>query len=323
MVSVAGEGMITSFYAFLDYLQNVKVASPHTLRNYCIDLNSLKCFLEKKSGLSPTPPLSLHKDTRLQGSLSFSLFTKEILRLYLLEQIQTNHSKRTVRRRLSAIKSFAKFCVKNQLIPENPAEMIRGPRLPQELPSPLTYEQVLALMSAPKLDKVTGFRDRCLLELFYSSGLRISEITALNRSDIDFQSHLLHIRGKGKKERIVPMTGLAVQWLKNYLNHPDRTAVEQDHQACFLNRFGKRLSPRSIDRKFQQYLLEIGLSGTITPHTIRHTIATHWLERGMDLKTIQLLLGHTSLETTTIYTHVSMKLKKQIHDETHPHNLEN
>ncbi|AAC67942.1 tyrosine recombinase XerC [Chlamydia trachomatis] len=314
--------MITSFYAFLDYLKNMKASSLHTLRNYCMDLSSLKCFLEKKSDLSPTPPLSLHDNTYDYPPLSFSLFTKDNIRLYLLEQIQTHHSKRTVRRRLSAIKSFARFCVKNQLIPENPAEMIRGPRLPQELPSPLTYEQVLALMAAPELDKVTGFRDRCLLELFYSSGLRISEITALNRADIDFQSHLLHIRGKGKKERIVPMTKVAVQWLQDYLNHPDRASVEQDHQACFLNRFGKRLSTRSIDRKFQQYLLKTGLSGSITPHTIRHTIATHWLERGMDLKTIQLLLGHTSLETTTIYTHVSMKLKKQIHDETHPHNLE-
>ncbi len=305
--------MIASFYAFLDYLKNMKAASPHTLRNYSIDLSSLKCFLEKKGELTPTPPLSLQEDSRSSSQLSFSLFTKENIRLYLLEQIQTTHSKRTVRRRL---------CVKNQWIPENPAEMIRGPRLPKELPSPLTYEQVLALMSAPDLDKVTGFRDRCLLELFYSSGLRISEITALNRSDIDFQSNLLRICGKGKKERIVPMTKVAVQWLQAYLDHPDRAAVEQDHQACFLNRFGKRLSTRSIDRKFQQYLLKTGLSGTITPHTIRHTIATHWLERGMDLKTIQLLLGHTSLETTTIYTHVSMKLKKQIHDEAHPHNLE-
>lgn len=314
--------MIASFYAFLDYLKNMKAASPHTLRNYSIDLSSLKNFLEKIGCLAPTPNLSLYEESRSLSPLSFSLFTKENIRLYLLEQIQTSHSKRTVRRRLSAIKSFAKFCVKNQWIKENPAEFIRGPRLPKELPSPLTYEQVLALMSAPELDKVTGFRDRCLLELFYSSGLRISEITALNRSDIDFQSNLLRICGKGKKERIVPMTKVAVQWLQAYLDHPDRAAVQQDHQACFLNRFGKRLSTRSIDRKFQQYLLKTGLSGTITPHTIRHTIATHWLEKGMDLKTIQLLLGHTSLETTTIYTHVSMKLKKQIHSETHPHNLE-
>ncbi|AFS26777.1 phage integrase family protein [Chlamydia psittaci CP3] len=115
------------------------------------------------------------------------------------------------------------------------------------------------------------------------------------------------------------MTPHAAQWLQQYLTHPARTGIEKDSQAIFLNRFGKRLTTRSIDRKFQKYLRQSGLSGNITPHTIRHTIATHWLENGMDLKTIQALLGHSSLETTTIYTYVSMKLKKQTHDESHPH----
>ncbi|WP_375793225.1 tyrosine recombinase XerC [Chlamydia sp. 12-01] len=311
--------MVSAFYAFLDYLKNIKTASPHTLRNYCIDLNSFKSFLEKRSKLSPSTPICLLSKERKETELPFSLFTKDLVRLYILELMQENKAKRTIKRRLSAIKSFSQYCIKNRIILEDPTEAIHGPRLPKELPSPITYEQVEILMATPDLSKYTGFRDRCLLELFYSSGLRISEIVAINHWDIDFNSNLIRIQGKGKKERLVPITPHAAQWLQQYLNHPERSDIEQDAQAIFLNRFGKRLTTRSIDRKFQKYLRQSGLSGNITPHTIRHTIATHWLENGMDLKTIQALLGHSSLETTTIYTHVSMKLKKQTHDESHPH----
>ncbi|KPZ35726.1 tyrosine recombinase XerC [Chlamydia psittaci] len=311
--------MVSAFYAFLDYLKNIKTASPHTLRNYCIDLNDFKNFLEKHGELIPSPPICLVTKERQEAELPFSLLTKDAVRLYILKLMQENKAKRTIKRRLSAIKSFSQYCVKHRILPEDPTETIQGPRLPKELPSPITYEQVEILMATPDLSKYTGFRDRCLLELFYSSGLRISEIVAINHWDIDFTSHLIRIRGKGKKERLVPMTPHAAQWLQQYLTHPARTGIEKDSQAIFLNRFGKRLTTRSIDRKFQKYLRQSGLSGNITPHTIRHTIATHWLENGMDLKTIQALLGHSSLETTTIYTYVSMKLKKQTHDESHPH----
>ncbi|SYX08805.1 Tyrosine recombinase XerD,site-specific tyrosine recombinase XerC,Site-specific recombinase XerD,tyrosine recombinase XerC,Phage integrase family [Chlamydia poikilotherma] len=311
--------MISAFYAFLDYLKNIKTASPHTLRNYCIDLNNFKNFLERRNKLYPSVPICLLAQERKVAELSFSLFTKDLIRLYILELMQENKSKRTIKRRLSTIKSFSQYCIKHRIILEDPTETIHGPRLPKELPSPITYEQVEILMAIPDLSKYTGFRDRCLLELFYSSGLRISEIVAINHWDIDFNSNLIRIQGKGKKERLVPITPHAAQWLQQYLNHPKRATIEQDAQAIFLNRFGKRLTTRSIDRKFQKYLLQSGLSANITPHTIRHTIATHWLENGMDLKTIQALLGHSSLETTTIYTHVSMKLKKQTHDESHPH----
>ncbi|EPP34373.1 phage integrase family protein [Chlamydia ibidis] len=311
--------MITAFYSFLDYLQNIKAASHHTLRNYCIDLNSLKEFLEKEGHLPLSETIDFRNRPLNIATLSFSQFTKENIRLYLLTLIEEQKSKRTIRRRLSAIRSFARYCVKNRLILEDPTETIQGPRLPKELPSPITYEQIEILMATPDLTKYTGLRDRCLLELFYSSGLRISEIVSINLFDVDFGTNLLRIRGKGKKERIVPMTPHAATWLRRYLDHPERTIIAQESQAVFLNRFGKRLTTRSIDRKFQEYLKMSGLSGTITPHTIRHTIATHWLENGMDLKTIQALLGHSSLETTTIYTHVSVRRKKQTHNESHPH----
>ena len=156
------------------------------------------------------------------------------------------------------------------------------------------------------------------MELFYSSGLRLSELVGLNRRDFDSRNQILTIFGKGKKQRQSPITETAAKWLVDYLNHPERGEVEQDKQAVFLNRWGKRLSARSVDRNFAAYLKASGLSERVTPHTIRHTIATHWLENGMNLKTIQLLLGHTSLSTTTIYTHVSPKLKRAVYDKTHP-----
>lgn len=311
--------MISAFYAFLHYLRTIKAASHHTLRNYCSDLNHFKNFLETHESMASSPPLDLTIENPPTQALSLSLFTRDILRVYILQLIEKKKAKRTIKRHLSTLKSFSRFCIRSGLLQEDPAENLSGPRLPKELPSPITYEQIKTLMATPDLSVYTGFRDRCLLELFYSSGLRISEIVAINHEDIDFSTNLIRVRGKGKKERLVPMTPHASQWLHRYLHHPQRAKIEQDNRAIFLNRFGKRLTTRSIDRKFRKYLILSGLSGTITPHTIRHTIATHWLENGMDLKTIQTLLGHSSLETTTIYTRVSIKLKKQTYDKAHPH----
>ena len=169
-----------------------------------------------------------------------------------------------------------------------------------------------------------GFRDRVIIELFYSSGLRVSELCALNREDVILPNLSMRVKGKGKKERIIPITKNASRWLHDYLNHPDRYAgsstfqPQHDPQAIFLNKWGRRLSARSVDRLFRRYLLSSGIAATVTPHTIRHTIATHWLENGMDLKTIQGILGHSSLSTTTIYTKVSTKLKKEVYNKAHP-----
>ena len=180
------------------------------------------------------------------------------------------------------------------------------------------------MFSQPDLTSYLGFRDRCIMELFYSSGLRVSELIDLDRCDFDKANLLLRIKGKGKKERIVPITKNAKQWIENYLSHPERKLDTNDHLAqvdrksIFLNKLGTRLSPRSVDRKFDKYLKTSGLAGKITPHTIRHTIATHWLENGMNLKTIQMLLGHSSPVTTTIYAQVSSKLQKEVYDKTHP-----
>jgi len=282
---------------FLEHLRVVKNGSPHTLRNYGIDLNAFKLFAKEQ-------------DVALQD------IDRKALRGFLAHLSDLQQNKRTIARRLSSLRSFFRYAHSHGLIPCNPAEELESPKLDKKIPVSLTYDQVEHLFSQPDTAAYLGFRDRTMMELFYSSGLRVSELVGLNKQDFDAASQILKIRGKGRKERIVPITPSAARWLTQYLNHPERD--EEDDDAVFLNKHGTRLTVRSVDRKFDQYLTESGLAGKVTPHTIRHTIATHWLENGMDLKTIQVLLGHSSLATTTIYTQVSPKLKKKVYDSAHP-----
>lgn len=287
---------------FLSFLHLSKGASPHTLRGYRIDLVSFEQFCEKESA----------ETLQLEG------VSKRQIRRYLAQLYESQASTKTVLRRVSALRSLYRYAVSEKWVKENPLDEIESPKKEKKLPTFITYAQVEHLFAQPNIAEYLGFRDRVILELFYSSGLRLSELTALSRKDINFKECLLTIAGKGKKQRLAPITQTAADWLKRYLDHPERARIEQDSHAVFLNRFGKRLTSRSIDRLFADYLKKSGLSERITPHTIRHTIATHWLEKGMDLKTIQLLLGHTSLATTTIYTHVSSKLKREVYDKAHP-----
>jgi integrase/recombinase XerC len=249
---------------------------------------------------------------------------KRSIRTYLAALSAKSATKKTVLRRLSTLRSFYKYLIKERLIEHNPLDEIDSPKLEKKIPPSLTYDQVERLFEQPDTSCYLGFRDRCIMELFYSSGLRISELVGLNRQDFDERNFRLRVMGKGKKERIVPMTQTAAKWLKDYLNHPERHQDIDDHKAqidekaIFLNKWGKRLTARSVDRNFEEYLKTSGLVGKITPHTIRHTIATHWLEKGMDLKTIQVLLGHRSLATTTIYTQVSSRLKREVYQKAHP-----
>lgn len=279
---------------FLTHLTLAKGVSEHTIRGYRLDLTSFIRF----------------------EALSLEKISKREIRRYLSHLYEQKASTRTVLRRLSALRSFFRHAVREKWVSENPLEDIDSPKKEKRLPVSISYDQVQHLLSQPDTSSYLGFRDRAIMELFYSSGLRLSEVAGLNRRDFDARNLILNIFGKGKKQRQAPITQTAADWLQRYLNHPERD--EKDSQAIFINKWGKRITVRSIDRNFAAYLKASGLSERITPHTIRHTIATHWLENGMDLKTIQLLLGHTSLATTTIYTHVSSKLKREVYDRTHP-----
>lgn len=321
-------------YRFLEELRVVKNASEHTIRNYSIDLNSLKSFLEKEdlANCKPKdlPQKILHSESYSERNkthdhlLSLHSIERKTIRGFLASLSASQHSKRTIARRLSSLRTLFRYAYRNKLIEANPMEDIETPKIEKKIPTSLSYEHVLILFEQPDTTSYLGFRDRVIMELFYSSGLRVSELVALNRNDFNPQSLLLRIRGKGKKERIVPMTKNAAKWIKDYLNHPERHQdidghlSEVNREAIFLNRHGERLTTRSVDRNFDKYLTASGLAGKVTPHTIRHTIATHWLENGMDLKTIQVLLGHRSLGTTTIYTQVSKVLKKKVYDKAHP-----
>ena len=288
---------------FLDYLRVVKNASEHTIRNYGLDLKAFESYSQ---------------------GIALDRIDKKTIRGYLSDLNLKRIKKRTILRRLSSLRSFFKYLIKEKVLSYNPLDDIDSPKLEKTLPSSLSYDQVERLFEQPDIKSYLGFRDRCIMELFYSSGLRLSELTGLNRADFDLLNLTLRVRGKGKKERMLPITKNAAGWITNYLNHPERGMegeghkAEADDQAIFLNKWGTRLTVRSVDRGFKQYLLSSGLAIKVTPHTIRHTIATHWLEKGMDLKTIQTLLGHSSLVTTTIYTQVSPKLKKEVYDKAHP-----
>ncbi len=294
---------------FLSHIRLAKGVSEHTIRGYRLDLNSF---------------LSFAKGETKGEEIEIGAVSKRLIRRYLSHLYEAKASTRTVLRRLSALRSFYRYAIREKLAAENPLEEIDSPKKEKKLPISISYAQVEHLFKQPDLSSYLGFRDRAVMELFYSSGLRLSELAGLNRRAYDRKNLVLNIFGKGKKQRQSPITQTAADWLDKYLNHPERHLdtkehrAEADRQAVFLNKWGKRLTVRSIDRSFCAYLKSSGLSERITPHTIRHTIATHWLENGMDLKTIQMLLGHTSLATTTIYTHVSAKLKREVYDKTHP-----
>lgn len=315
---------VSAAYNFLEQLSVVKNASVHTIRNYTIDLNIFKAFLEKDLEVK-TPKISLDcRPDCFYDSIALHSIDRRTLRAFLADLSAQKKNKRTIVRRLSSLRSFFKYAFVQKLISNNPAEDLETPKLDKKIPTSLTYDHVMRIFEQPDISTYLGFRDRTIIELFYSSGLRVSELVALNRSDFDPKNLLIKLKGKGRKERIVPITKNAAEWIQKLLDHPERHTeinghlAEVDHQAVFLNKLGTRLTTRSVDRNFDRYLAASGLAGKVTPHTIRHTIATHWLENGMDLKTIQVILGHSSLSTTTIYTQVSTHLKKKVYKEAHP-----
>jgi integrase/recombinase XerC len=305
---------IQAAYKFLGYLRDIKGASEHTIRSYANDLSAFASFVD---GGKPFR-IVLGDIPQTTQSCELRFIDRMIIRSYIRSERERNISKRSVARRLSSLRSFFRYCLREKWVEQNPMDLVDSQKLDRTVPHSLSYSQIEHFFSLPDISTLLGYRDRTIMELFYSSGLRVSELAGLNRSDLDQDELLLLVRGKGKKERVIPITENAAQWLQGYLLHPQRSAIQKDGKAIFLNRHGTRLTTRSIDRLFCFYLVKSGFADTITPHVIRHTIATHWLEQGMDLKTIQMLLGHSSMATTTIYTEVSSELKKRVIATLHP-----
>ena len=281
---------------FIRYLEIEKNYSPHTILNYKLDLQDFNRFIAG-TDLEKIDYLALRK--------------------YLAVLKEKNLSSRSVGRRLSALRSFFRFLSREGYIKTNPILMLSSPKLDKHLPSFMTEEEVRKLIEsafAKTPNDLSGLRDRAILEVFYSSGLRISEVVGLNVDDVDFISGILKIRGKGKKERIVPVGEAALGAMRKYLDKK-----KKETEAVFLNKNSRRITTRGVMDIVMKYLHLAGIKPGVSAHTFRHSFATHLLNRGADLRTVQELLGHANLSTTQIYTHLTTERLKSVYDKAHPH----
>ena len=279
------------FFTFLKVEQGV---SAHTLRAYQKDLTEFLDFA----------PNSLKKIDYLD------------IRSYLASLHAKKLKKTTISRKLAAIRSFFKFLHREGYVKNNPAKLVSTPKVPKALPKFLTIDEIFTLLDKPEGETFKVSRDRAMLELLYSSGIRVSELTSLDISDLDLRQSLIRVKGKGMKERIVPVGSKALEAIQVYL--PERISLRKKSSALFLNNRGGRLTQRSVRRIVLHYSRLIHLQGDLSPHTLRHTFATHLLHEGADLRVIQELLGHASLSTTQKYTHVDISHLAEVYDKAHP-----
>ncbi|QGJ69404.1 Site-specific tyrosine recombinase XerC [Planctomycetales bacterium 10988] len=287
------------------YLEVERHASEHTMKAYREDLFALVEYLQASYGNHLPNP----------GQL-----TTLDLRGYLASLHDQGYAKTTIARRLASLRSFFKHGQREGWAESNPAKALRNPRKQRKLPHFLSSQEIGQLLEAPDHSTDAGKRDRAILETFYSSGLRVSELVGLNDSDWDRVSGVARIRGKGRKERLAPIGSYAEKALDEWLTvrtlHPQEASGPA--APIFVNRFGKRLTTRSIARMLDKYLKELGFDSRTTPHTLRHTFATHLLDSGADIRSVQELLGHKNIITTQIYTHVSTAGLKAIYEKAHP-----
>ena len=289
---------------FLHHLEHERNLSPETVRAYRNDLEQL-CEYFKVEVIQNLTELDNHQ-----------------VREYLQHLNDKGYSKTTVVRKLAAIRSYFKYLKREGISDKNPFESVRTPRVERNLPHFLTVKEILKLLATPSTETARGLRDRAILETLYSTGLRVSELTALNWEDVDERQGVLRARGKGKKERIVPIGSYSIEAIKNYR---DKLAAELKTQSpcpLFLNRFGKRLSDRSVRKILDKYIREAGLDEKTSPHSLRHSFATHLLDGGANLRVVQELLGHKHLATTQVYTHLTHERLSKTYRDAHPHGAE-
>ena len=297
--------MYAAIDAFVRHLKVERNASPLTVKSYAEDLDSLLTFFNDVRRGVPEP--------------------KQVdvgtLREYVSYLHDCGYAKTTVARRLACLRSLFRFCRREGLVDGNPAQALRTPRTGRKLPHFLTGEQVSTLIETPTVDTPAGRRDRAILEVFYSAGLRAAELVGLNVSDWDGDAGVVRVRGKGRKERVAPIGCCADEALRAWMavREPLAGLAADERDALFLNRFGGRLTARSVGRMIEKHLKTAGLDPKTSPHTLRHTFATHLLDGGADLRSVQELLGHKNLTTTQIYTHVSTRRMRETYDASHPH----
>jgi len=307
--------MLREFLQFLKLNQN---ASPHTVRAYDTDLTQ---FLDHTAGMlelkpSQVPVRALDADT---------------VRSFLDELHARGNSRASAARRLAALRTFSRYLVRESLLPDDPTQLVGSPRKEQSLPSHLELDQMDRVLAVPDATTLPGRRDRAILELFYASGLRLSELVGLDLEDVNVSGRIVRVRGKGGKERLVPFNKTTGEALRLMLADarlappapaPRQSARPGPHtrtrHPLFLNQRGGRLTTRSVDRIVRHAARQAGVPGTISPHALRHTFATHLLQAGADLRAIQELLGHARLSTTQRYTHLDLGRLLEVYRASHP-----
>ena len=274
------------------YLEIEKNASEHTILNYKNDLEEFKKFL---------------------GEAQIESVSYLTLRKFLSTLKERNLKSRSISRKLSSLRSFFKFLNRESFLKSDPTSAISSPKLEKHLPIFLTEDEITRLVESPDTKELSGLRDRAILETFYSTGMRVSELTGLNQENIDFFGGVTKVRGKGKKERLTPIGDRALRTIREYLDRRDNI-----QPAVFLNKHGRRLTGRGVRLILDKYVRILALRENISPHSLRHSFATHLLNRGADLRSVQELLGHANLSTTQIYTHLTTDRLKSVYDKAHP-----
>ena len=289
---------------FLRYLEAERNCSGLTIKSYREDLESFCYFFELEDGSVP----------------ALEEFAPSDLREFIAAMGEAGYARSSISRRLATLRSFFRYCLREGLVTQNPAKALRNPRKHRKLPHFLSGDEIGQLLAAPDLTKPLGLRDRAVLETMYSGGLRVSELVALSDGDLYLDEGLVRVLGKGKKERFAPLGSFAIlairEWLDRRRLAPDVRPTSE--APTFTNKFGKRITDRSIRRLIDKYVGITGLDPRTSPHTLRHSFATHLLDRGADIRSVQELLGHKSLVTTQIYTHLSTAKLRDVYERSHP-----
>jgi integrase/recombinase XerC len=296
--------MLREVAQFLRRLERERGASEHTVKAYREDLTALGEYLADEGGRTPEP----------------RAITTSDLRGYAAALGEAGYAKTTVARRLASTRSFFRFALREGWVATNPAAALTNPRKGRKLPHFLTGEEVARLLATPPSGNAAGLRDRAMLETLYSAGLRVSELVGANDGDLDLAQGLLRVRGKGRKERLAHLGSYAVAALNLWLAQRKLAPTEAKGEGAplFTSRFGKRLTTRSVARALEKHLKAAGLDLRTSPHTLRHSFATHLLDGGADIRSVQELLGHASLTTTQVYTHVSQQNLRAAYEKAHP-----
>ncbi|MGE5422959.1 MAG: tyrosine recombinase XerC [Ignavibacteriales bacterium] len=293
---------------FLNHMRVEKGASSMTLVSYRTDLSQFIEFLSKANALP-------------QEDINKELFNHKSVRDYLAYLQNNGLSRSTMARKLAALRSFVKYLCREEVLTSNPIAAVATPKQEKKLPRFLYPKEVEALVEAPDARLPGGARDRAILEILYATGIRVSELVSMNLGDVYYDESFIKVLGKGNKERIVPLGESARLALVYYINGTRRSQeykIGHEQKAIFLNKFGERLTARSVRNIINKYVEEVAINQKVSPHTLRHTFATHLLNGGADLRSVQEMLGHVKLSTTQVYTHVTKDQLKTVHDKAHP-----